>query len=326
MKNKREIIYILLANILIIFVLFCIMEFIAYNQALTIFNKKINDKTRSVSFSYSSKLPNYLRNFKKFFNGVNMSYGRLPDGLEYKGKPPIVVFGCSFAYGFFLEPNQTFSYKLAELLKRPVYNRAANAWSTHHMYYQTLQDSFYEDTQNADTYIYIMIENHLSRIHLEHFYIVDEHVYLHYNLKDGKFVMNNYKNKFSNFIRALYTRRYFNHYNSINYKNGNKKKLEKRIDLVHRYIKESKDNIESRLGKKINFIVVYFEKNDWTIPGKEILTKKLNEDGIQAFSTMELTDEDLNAEEYNMIENGHPKEAAWDLLTPLIAKKIGLTN
>ena len=48
---------------------------------------------------------------------------RKPDNENFKN-PPILLFGCSFAYGEYLAQNQTFSYKLSKLLNSPVYNRA----------------------------------------------------------------------------------------------------------------------------------------------------------------------------------------------------------
>lgn len=57
---------------------------------------------------------------------------RNPEGLNYK-KLPIILFGCSFTYGDGLNNNQTFSYKLSHLAKRPVYNRAECGWGVQHM-------------------------------------------------------------------------------------------------------------------------------------------------------------------------------------------------
>ena len=326
MKKALKVFYIIAVNLLLLCLCTTLIEFAAYKKACNIFLNQPHDDNRELHFSYEAKLPNYLEDIKSFFNGEEIFWGRLPDGLEYKDKPPIVVFGCSFAYGYGLNYDQTFSYKLAHLLKRPVYNRAAGSWGPQHMYYQTLQDSFYEDTDNADTYIYIMIEDHLMRQQLERFFVVDEYVYLHYKKQKSNFIMDNYDSKISNFIRGLYIRRIFNQKTATNYKKGNPKELERVNNLSYEYIKASKENNEKRLGKKINFVVIYFEKNDWVIPGKETLTEKLNNAGIQVFSIKELTDENLDSEEYNMKENGHPKEKTWDLLTPLIAEKIGLTN
>ncbi len=319
MKKK---IVIIIINLIIFCLLFCITELFAYKKACNIFLNQPHDDNRELYFSYASKLPNYLEDIQNFFNGEEIFWGRLPDGTEYSENPAVVIFGCSFAYGYGLDYNQTFSYKLAHLLKRPVYNRAAGSWGPQHMYYQTLQDSFYEQTQNADTYIYMMIEDHLMRQQLERFFVVDEYVYLHYNEKNGAFIQDNYNSKISNALRALYTNRLLNRSQAIKYKKKDEKELKRVNNLTYKYIKASKENIENRLGKKINFVVIYFEKNDWVIPGKETLTEKLNNDGIQVFSIKELTDENLDSEEYNMTENGHPKEKTWDLLTPLIAQKI----
>ena len=319
----KKVLSIIIINIIFFSLFFCLIEFLSFKQSVNIFQNQFHYFDRESYFSYKSLLPNYLKDMKNFFNG-EPGFGRLPDGIQYKDKPSIVVFGCSFASGYKLNYNQTFSYKLSNLLKRTVYNRAFETWGPQHMYYQTQTDYFYNQTPNADTYIYIIIDEHLQREQLERYFITFKYVYLHYNIKNDKFIIDNYRSKISNLFRALYTRRLFNRYIASKYKNNEKKELKRVNDILYRYIKASKENIEKKLGKKVNFVVIYFEKNDWVIPGKDFLTENLEKDGIQVFSIKELqTNVNLDNPTYRM-NDGHPTEAVWDILTPLIAKKINL--
>ena len=329
MNKFFKILLITALNILFIIIIFFIIEFLCYKKAVNTCIDYFHFSDYSPKFSYRTILPKELKSIKNFFDGKDsIEYsGRLPDGTEYKNKPGIVVFGCSFAFGYGLKYNQTFSYKLAHLMKRPVYNRAYPSWGPQHMYYQTLTDSFYEQTKNADTYIFIMISDHARRTQLEHFFISEDQAYLHYNLRKNKFIMNNYNSKLSNFFRALYIRKLFKYYKAQeHYYKNNKKETERVTEYVYEYLLQSRNNIENRLGKKINFIVIYFENNDnYVIPGKDIITRILKENGFIVFSIKDLTNKKIDTDEYNL-ENGHPNEKTWDLLTPLIAKKIETIN
>ena len=44
----------------------------------------------------------------------------------------IYITGCSFAYGFGLEKDETLSAKLGHLIQNPVYNKAYQSWGLNH--------------------------------------------------------------------------------------------------------------------------------------------------------------------------------------------------
>ena len=75
---------------------------------------------------------------------------RQPEGLNYKNKPPIIIFGCSFAHGtILLNRNQTIGSKLSKITKRPVYNRGIQGGGLADMYWQTTEDDFYKEVPIA---------------------------------------------------------------------------------------------------------------------------------------------------------------------------------
>ena len=145
MKLVKKIIGILSINILILLFLLFICDFIIY---------KIYSEPKKYFSKYpqASSIPPFKYSFKNikvfwtgediiqfFTNNTNDSeWGcRLPEGLQYCNNTscnPIIVFGDSYTYGEFLKYNQTFSYKLAYTLKRPVYNRAIPGVGIEHMY------------------------------------------------------------------------------------------------------------------------------------------------------------------------------------------------
>ncbi len=322
-KNKGgkliKFIKIILINIFIFSLLIFISDIFTYKYYANILKNKRNygiDK-----FGYNIRLPIYTNDLKSFFNGRgNIYWGRKPDGLEYKNKIPIVVFGCSFAYGQYLNFNQTFSYKLAHLLKRPVYNRSIVGGGFQHMYFQTVDygnKDYFNDIKDTDIVIYIMINDHYRRTILNYFNIPDKDILLTYSYKNSKFKMND--NKFFNLLKSSYTFKSLNRIYADNYV-LNPNHAEILTDTAVRYFELTRNELEKHYNKHIKFCIILYES--WEIPHNKLLTKKLQDKGFIVISTKDLTNEDLNSPKYMLQDNLHPTEAAWDLLTPLIAKKI----
>ena len=161
-----------------------------------------------------NKHPLWVSKKKYSFKNVDVytfdlnKYGRIIANPEIIDKNyennPIVLFGCSFAWGLNLEDKQTFAYKLSQILKRPVINRAICAGGIQHMYYQTQQKDFYKLIPYSDTVIYIRIMDHSRRMLLYSFLVYNNFQQVHYFLRNGNLIMDNYKNPFLNFFKSLY--------------------------------------------------------------------------------------------------------------------------
>ena len=138
-----------LYNIFIIF-LICLIIFFAFDF-LQYKQECIQQKTQDKNNLYPPE--KYLNFFTNEIGHTNK-------------KPPILLFGCSFAYGTFLKNNQTFSYKLSKLTKRNVYNMALEACGIQYMYYFLSDENFYNDfSSNPPQYvIYLYIPSHLQRL------------------------------------------------------------------------------------------------------------------------------------------------------------------
>lgn len=242
--------------------------------------------------------------------------GRKPSGLEYSAVP-ITIFGCSFAQGQFLENNQTFSYKLSKLLKRPVYNRAVNGQGFGEMYYQSELPEFYSEVPKSDTVIYVMIDDHYRRSYINTISILDRYFLLHYKVRNKELKFEDYKNPFMNFFKSLYISKYTNLMYAEKFvsKDENADKITNDALL---YFTKTRENLEKKWGK-INFYVLLYGK----IRFEEELTEKLEQNGFVVIKTSNLTSADLeNDTKYIIENNGHPTEKAWDLLTPKIAEII----
>lgn len=321
MKKK---LFIIIWNIVLIIGILWLSEILVYKYQAKIFYNNHPKVYPINKYTYDIMYPDYMTDLKNYYNGLNnMFYGRKPDGLEYGNKNPITIFGCSFAFGQYLNNNQTFSYKLAHKLKRPVHNRAISGGSFQHMYMQTIDKSFYEDIPQSDTVIYVMIGDHYRRTMLNYFDILDYHVLPHYTKIGNKLIEDNYNNKLSNFINSLYTVKALNHLYA-NFRTINKIFENKVTDDTVFYFTKSRRELRKHWKKNFRFIIILYE--DWDIPYKELLIKKLEKNGFIVISTKELTDENLRDEKYEMQDNNHPTEAAWDLLVPKIIEKFDLQN
>lgn len=317
----KKIIKISLLNILLIITILGICEFLIYKYNVGVKTRENIPQTNINEFTYKTYFPTYMTDLENFFDGREGFSGRKPDGIEYKNKKPIVLFGCSYAYGQYLDTNQTLSYKLAQKLKQPVYNRGIIGGSLSHLYMQATNESLYKTIPDTDTILYIFIYDQARRIFLNYFDVLDKHVLPHYSVKNGELLSNNYNNKFLNFFNALYTVKEINHLYADFYL-GDKKNAEKIANLVTLYFVESKKELEKKWNKKLNFHILLYE--DWPIFYGDLLKEKLEKNGFVVTSTNELTDEDLASKKYLMQDNHHPTEAAWDLLTPKIIEKFGL--
>lgn len=322
MNKLVKILIVFFINFIIFGILFFINDYFTYKFYVNLYEKKQNPALYQINdFSYKTFVPSYITDLKNFFDGNDNSFsGRKPDGLEYKNKTPVILFGCSFAYGQYLNYNQTFSYKLAEILKRPVYNRAIIGGSFQHMYFQAVDygnKDLFNDIKDTDTVIYIMINDHYRRSMLYYFNVLDTYILPHYSYKNGSFRMT--RNKFIKFIQSTYTVKNLNHIYADKFV-LNPKRSDILTEQAVNYFEATRNKLEEHYGKKIKFYVILYDT--WDIPHNKLLTEKLKNKGFIVLSTRELTDKDLNSPKYMMQDSIHPTEEAWNLLTPLIAKKI----
>lgn len=242
---------------------------------------------------------------------------RKPDGLQYKNKKPVVIFGCSYAYGFALNDNQTFSYKLANILKRPVYNRAVTGNGLQLMYLQSLKKPLYRDVPKPDTVIYLMLNDHYRRMLGETFDIRDRYFYPYFAYKNGELIYDEHKNPIINFFQSSYFVKFILR-NKIRYQLQDYKQENYLTDFALAYFIKTKEQIETKYNTKIKFYVVLYD----VYLHSDMLKQKLLKNGFSVIDVQDLTKEDLYSSKYYSKETIHPRESVWTLLTPLIAERI----
>lgn len=326
MKKILKIIALLILNISLFIMFFFIAEYLTYKKAAdpVQYLKDHPLSTEIPSFKYYLRNPNITYvNLEGYFNGSdNIFQGRKPDGIEYKNSKPIVIFGDSFAHGQYLNYNQNLSYKLAHKLNRTVYNRAIPGSSLQHMYYQVsdANSTFYNEVPPSDTVFYVMINDHYLRMSIfSDFDTLGGNFYLRYTIKNNKLVKDNYENILLNFVKSSYIVRAIN-CKYVDRYIVNPKNADKLTNLAVKYLIETRNCLENKWNRKINFIVLLYDNNKITF--EKQLRDKLEKNNFTVISTSDLTTEDLNSETYLMQDNLHPKEAAWNLLIPKLLEKI----
>lgn len=249
------------------------------------------------------------------------SMGRYPAGLDYKNKP-IVVFGDSYAYGFDLEHEQTFHYKLAELTKRPTYLRAVSGWGIQNMLYQVREDEFYKKVPEPEYVIYIMIKDHFRRLYSIHFMsgcLLEERRCLRYKDKNGELVQITDENPVLNFIKRIYFVNKIHEY-YINRILLNPNNYELYSNFAVKHFAASKEAMEKH-WKNTKYVILIYEP----LYNGDIFIKDLKKLGFTVISIPDIVDVNLRDELY-MLPNYHPTEAAWDLIVPKVIEELSLNK
>ena len=312
--------FIILVNIMAILVVFNAIEHKIYNDSTKDFYERITERKPN-KFEYLKK-PLYGLNIENFFVGGNNEFGgRAPDGLEYNSTP-ITIFGCSYAFGQFLPPEATFSYKLAHLLKRPVYNRAIPSKGLAKMLYQSESDSFYNDVPPSDTVIYIMLNDHYRRMKLSFIEISDAYMHITYKKKGDKLIREDFNSPIKCFLNSTYLNKYIKKHWAHHYMN-NPKFADKITDEVLLYFIETRKNLEARWNTKVNFVVIFYDS--WLFH-QDLLKEKLEKNNFKVIKMQELTNENLYTDKYYSPQTLHPTETTWNLLTPKIVDFLKLNK
>ena len=315
---KKKLLFIVINILLILVGLFAI--------ELYIWNKENDSLKQRGVFPPNIEKLGFHKGIKKFnfdpkyFPTPENGYGRAPEGLNYKGKP-LVIFGCSYAYGYQLEPTQTLSYKLAEKAKLPVYNRAFISWGIQHMLYQSKVEDLYATIPEPEYVMYVYINDHIRRLYLLSFSswnILEEEFNLRYKDKNDELIEIKNQNEILNQIKRLYLTNKIQHL-LVNKEMNNQKNKEKRYDFALKHFVEAKNEMQKHWNKT-KFVVLFYN----TTEDDEYLKNKLKENDFIVLDTKELTNADLATDEFLNQDKLHPNENAWELIAEKLIKELKL--
>ena len=316
---SKQIFKIIIINILLIFLVFLSLDYKLY--------KKDNNNLPFIHMVSSLNSKEFKDHYKKIINngyyqlGNDQSSFMFRRPVKYKNNnKSIIIFGGSFAWGARLDEHQTFHYKISKLMKRTVYNRAISAWGTQHMLYQLLQKDFYNTISEPEYIIYVFISNHIDRIFKYRFINMmdkDNYNYLKYN---------NFKDSLIEEHRLQHIP-YWRFYNEVILPFIARKSAEKHgFEFLEKHLIESKRAVDSHY-KNVKFVILDYETeskcfNNYGDILNEENVKKLRNDGFIVIKTSDLTNIKLDEKYYLDKKDEHPNEKAWDLITPLLVRKL----
>lgn len=183
----KKIILKILINIFCISLFILILDIIFYYYQGIFSN--IQCKNESIHKKEVYKNPRYFVKLIKFedeYKRTKTKFRPIENGNSEER--PIVLFGCSFSYGYYFDDKNTFSYVLSKYSKRPIINRAYNGWGIQHPIYQLENDEDFYSTIKAPKYVfYLLIEEkgHYYRLFQTCFPNVQSNVY-YLNYKEDK--------------------------------------------------------------------------------------------------------------------------------------------
>lgn len=281
-------------NIVLLFLIFCLSEFCLFKSTQKI-------------------IPNLKYHIQKmpYLNSVYGEKFREPAGLEYKTRP-IVLLGCSFAFGQGLDYKDIFSVKLSEVAKRPVYNYAKKG--------KGLQSSLFIiqkgviEPKNPEYIIYLYMDDHIRRLYSS--CSIDDYVgYPIYSLnKDGYMEL---KYDYFPLYRQFYT---FYYWNNVVFKKILKQNSSYNSKLLTAYFKSMNQAIKEKYPDT-KFVVLAFTNQEFL----KYDSLNLKDEEIIFINSNLLAGEDLTAEEYwQSKDDTHPTAEVWKILAPIVSEELNL--
>lgn len=274
--------------------LFCISYYIVNNQKPIIKNQ------------------NYFYSFIKM-NIDNKNVLRHPVGLNYT-KKPVILFGCSYTYGFGLSEKDTLGYLLSEYNKRPVYNFGLGASGIQHMYFMIKKHLI--KFPEPDFIIYVFIDDHIKRMYVN-CRKKQTYDYLTYNLINGKLL--NKENSLPKFVYP-YEKELKNYFfYKIQYK-----QTDKNFDLMKAFFIETREEILKKYPNTKFVILLYDDLNQNFSYCSNKRWKELEYEKFIIIKSSELTKEKLWDNQYKLQDDMHPNGKAWIKIVPELSKKLDL--
>ena len=298
MKNSLKKIIIL--NLIFLIIVYFIIDIICFVNNIN-YNRRFDVYSSPLTF-----IQTYFRTYKRFFyTKSNYDYYFIDDNKFFvfrealnldSPKQPVLIMGCSFAWGNYLMNEQTFGGKIVKYTDRPVFNRGIWSRGLSEMLYQVRTKEFYDFIPKPEWFIYVFIPDQIRRTQVP-CSVVDTGVYYDKNL--------NIKHDIS--FPLYYTIK--NHFFSYD---------QKYIDFSVSILKEIKAELTRHWGDDIKYLFLYYNNDDWIL---EQIKPQLEQDGFIIYSLNDLTDIDLLTSEYKVEDQLHPSESAWEIITPALVEK-----
>jgi len=280
------------------FVVF-IIDIIFYTIDIHNINKLFEKFKLTDRYNWNYSLITEPTNVKYILN----SDFRKPINTKSK-KSPIIIFGCSYAYGAHLDNNETFGANLAKLTNRPVYNYGISGYGVQH-FLSLLENKDFSDIKNPEYIIFVYMYDHMRRMYSKYFESLDKIRYFRYVYKNGNFD----EDLEDDFNLYLYRK-----IHSVYVKNltDNTKNNEINLLMFSKYLERANLIIKERFPNAKFIIYVYEDYNNYN-------WKMIEDMGIKV-----VKNSDLRMVKSMKLSDGHPSAEAWKYYTPIFIKEAGI--
>lgn len=314
----------LLLGFIIFFILFIILDvvFFFYTEikeqdmykSLKQYNKKENNQPLFFE-SYFLR----LNKFSDIYKELNNNNGFRPiQNLESEERP-VLIFGCSYAYGYVFDNTETISYVMSKYSSRPIINRAMLGWGIQHMLYQLKEDKEFVSSIKTPKYIFYVLMgtgSHFQRLFHTNFpNVTCKDYYFTYKLKNNEFVE---RKPFLNLYYSFAIPRHIYNKLVVSYVENSTKddKWSNVYDFMTLHFISINKVIDKLWGEgRTKFIILTFEGNN-----EEIWQQKLQENGITVINIAKLIEkEDLMDPKFGFFEpeiSPHPNGKLWKEVVP----------
>ncbi len=278
-------------------------------------NSKIDINNYNVEQTTVKQIEINKEQVEKFCGENRREYGT----EIFSQKNPIVILGCSYAYGHGIKRNETFSYLLSEISQRPIYDFSYCGGDL-----IGSLDEIYDKKEitNADYVIYIYMHDHINR------YLMIERLYRYYE------IIYPQKNKIKKFFIKIPLIRLIIVSVKIKQITKNYPKTNESSLYLKNIINKANNKIKE-LTPNAQFIIILYDqkiadmysndkiKFDYENQNSKIWEELQNETDIKVIHSKDLTGF-LFDKEYKLnedIADWHPNAKAWKVFTPLFVKK-----
>lgn len=304
-------------NLLLLCVVLIFLEFFCYLFAMIDLHKMVgpSNKQHRTLYNYRIKLYNYDVYFDKLIRHSFKCFGG-----EKSKKKPIVVMGCSYAFGQGLKEKQTFCYKLSKKANRPVINWSIGGGCIQHGII-IFQDTNIPDGIKEPEYVIFVYNSllHIPRLYY-HFYSSSMVNYVYPSFIK---VDNHLKRRKDELFSGFYLKKMIEKIKIYNIEN--KKYNDENWQFVLMHFLTLQEEIHKRWQNTKLVVLFYDQFEDDNIKAfDEKLIAELQKNGIIVVRTKDLTGKYLT-EGYFISENDiHPNEKAWDEVVPKLVVKMKL--
>ena len=308
-------------NFILLTILFFIADFSFYAYMYKRdFNLNMMQALRTYGNSFQIR---YFDDLYEGYKKTDYFPDRIFKNTKHNKKRPLLIFGCSFGYGWLLKKEQSFSYKLAELTGRDVYNRSVAGLGLQYFPYILETTDIEKEINNPEYIIFVFIENHVDRLFRFYNDETNPNPDIQYKrTKDGKSLQIN-KNPLWYSGGAAYFAICRNLMNTGSRRWISTRPFDEKFDYIKEYFIYAKQ-IANKKFPNSKLVILQYEENNNSPFNDSPRWKELEQEGYIVLNSLELTQKHLSEQEYKTYDKIHPNEQAWDILTPKVAEKLKL--